>query len=51
VQDTGQGSWLGLVAFAQRADSVQPLGNIQLRDGRIATMQGFVRIDEATHGL
>jgi VWFA-related protein len=51
VQEAGQGSWLGLVAFAQRADSVQPLGNIQLRGGRIATMQGLVWIDEATHRI
>ena len=51
VQEAGQGSWLGLVAFAQRADSIQPLGYIQLRGGRIATMQGLVWIDEATHRI
>jgi hypothetical protein len=51
VQEAGQGSRLGLVAFAQRADSVQPLGYVQLRGGRIATMQGLVWIDEATHRI
>jgi len=51
VQEAGQGPWLGVVAFAQRADSFQPLGYIQLRGGRIATMQGLVWIDEATHRI
>jgi VWFA-related protein len=51
TQEAGQGSWLGLVAFAERADSVQPLGYIQLRGGGIATMQGLVWIDEATHRI
>jgi VWFA-related protein len=51
VQEAGQASWTGLVAFAQRTDSVQPLGNIQLTGGRVARMQGLVWIDEATHRI
>ena len=44
VREAGQASWTGLVAFAQRTDSVQPLGNIQLTGGRVARMQGLVWI-------
>jgi VWFA-related protein len=51
VQEAGEASWMGLVAFAQRTDSVQPLGNIQLTGGRVARMQGLVWIDEATHRI
>ena len=51
MQEAGQDSWFGLVAFAQRTDSVQPLGNIQLTGGRVARMQGLVWIDEATHRI